>query len=63
MLQSLFDVLNKEYQIEWLTQKKGELRRHAGPLYLKDLNGCNGERKCSFIGISETNTNFYSSSK
>ena len=32
------------------TQKKGELHRHAGPLYLKDLNGCNGERKCSFIG-------------
>ena len=31
------------------TQKKGELHRHAGPLYLKDLNGCNGERKCSFI--------------
>ena len=27
-----------------------ELHRHAGPLYLKDLNGCNGERKCSFIG-------------
>ena len=32
------------------TQKKGELHRHAGPLYLKDLNGCNGERKCTFIG-------------
>ena len=30
--------------------KKAELHRHAGPLYLKDLNGCNGEGKCSFIG-------------
>ena len=45
MLQRLFDVLSKEYQIEWLTQKKGELRRHAGPLYLKDLNGCNDARE------------------
>ena len=33
-----------------LTQKKGKLHRHAGPLHLKDLNGCNGERKCSSIG-------------
>ena len=23
--------------------KKAELHRHAGPLYLKDLNGCNGD--------------------
>ena len=50
MLQRLFDVLSKEYQIEWLTQKKGELRRHAGPLYLKDLNGCNDARECSSSG-------------
>ena len=33
-----------------LTQKKGKLHRHAGPLYLKDLNGCNDERKWEFIG-------------
>lgn len=44
-------------------RKKAELHRHAGPLYLKDLNGCNGERKRSFIGTpisfrltSRTNT-------
>ncbi len=30
-------------------RKKAELHRHAGPLYLKDLNGCNGKRKWVFI--------------
>ena len=33
-----------------LTQKKGKLHRHAGPLYLKDLNGCNDARECSSSG-------------
>ena len=48
MFQRLRLILNRNV-ISIRGRKKRELHRHAGPLYLKDLNGCNSKRKCSFI--------------
>ena len=50
LFQRLCNIPGRKYQIDQRTRKKDGTASPCRPALPQDLNGCNGERICSFIG-------------